>query len=182
MFDRKSLASLFLVGLAAVGCSTAPKTEAGKEDLEDQVELTLNRINAVDDSLQRFLDKSAGYVVFPTVGKGGLIVGGSYGRGVLYEGGKANGFADISQASVGLQAGGQTFTEILAFESKADLERFKAGKFAFAATASAVALKSGTGAAARYTDGVAVFYDPIGGAMVEASIGGQSFTYQPPEK
>jgi lipid-binding SYLF domain-containing protein len=118
-------------------------------------------------------------VIFPNVGKGAWIVGGAYGRGVVYEQGQFVGYADISQATVGLQAGGQTYTELVVFEDKASLDRFKTGKLSFAANVSAVILKSGAAASAKYTDGVAVFVKPIGGAMVEAAIGGQQFTYQP---
>ena len=81
------------------------------------------------------MEAGAGYVVFPEVGKGGLIVSGSYGRGVVYEGGKAVGYADVSKGSVGAIAGGQTFTEIIVFETNSALQDFKNGKFALAADA-----------------------------------------------
>jgi lipid-binding SYLF domain-containing protein len=87
-------------------------------------------------------------------------------------------YSDLSQASVGLQAGGQTFSELLVFESKDALDRFKAGQFNFAADASAVVLESGVATNAHFIDGVAVVVRPAGGAMVEASFGGQKLTYQ----
>lgn len=178
----KSIVTLLGVGILAVclsGCATAPKSEAKKEDLMESASSALSQMKAADPGLNGFLNKSYGYVVFPSVGKGGYIVGGSYGRGIVYEGGTMIGYADITQASFGLQIGGQTFMEILAFESKADLDRLKAGKITPNATASAVILKSGAAAGAKYTDGAAVFINPIGGAMLEASIGAQQFTYQP---
>ena len=89
------------------------------------------------------------------------------------------GYCDLSQASIGLQLGGQAYTEIIAFEDKAALDKFKTGNLAFAAQATAVALKSGAGANAKYDDGVAVFTMGESGLMYEASIGGQSFSYQP---
>jgi lipid-binding SYLF domain-containing protein len=79
---------------------------------------------------------------------------------------------------VGLQAGGQSFSELLVFETKAALDRFKAGQFGFTADASAVVLTSGAATNATFVDGVAVVVQPIGGVMVEASLGGQQFTYQ----
>lgn len=176
---RKSVGALLFAALVA-GCETAPKTEEGKANLEGEVELTMKRISASHSWVKDFLDKSEGYVVFPQVGKGGLVVGGAYGRGIVYDtNGVAIGYSDISQGTVGLQAGGQTFAEIIAFETARDLDRFKAGKFTFNANASAVALKSGAATTAKYTDGVAIFVDPIGGLMAEASVGGQSFTYLP---
>lgn len=165
--------------LAVSGCATAPHSRADKDELKASAEEALVTMSRDDPSLSPFLHDAHGYVVFPKVGKGGYIVGGSYGRGVVYEAGTSLGYADITQATVGLQIGGETFMEVLAFESERDERRFQSGKLAFSANVSAVVLKTGAAASARYTDGVAVFVKPIGGAMLEASIGGQQFTYQP---
>lgn len=170
--------SLLSALLVLSGCATAPKTEAQREDLKTSASSALAEMESDDASLHGFLSHSHAYVVFPHVGKGGAIVGGSYGRGIVYEKGTPIGYADISQATVGLQLGGQTFMELLAFESAKDLQRFTTGKLAFSASVSAVILKSGAAGSAKYSDGVAVFVKPIGGAMVEASIGGQQFTFQ----
>ena len=160
------------------GCQTSPNTEAKKEAQDTEVQGTLKQMTAQDPSLQDFLNKAYGYAVFPTVGKAGLVVGGSFGRGQVFEGGRMVGWADISQATVGAQIGGQSFSEIVAFESQTALEQFKANKLALTANVSAVILKSGAAASAKYQNGVAVFVKPIGGAMVEAAVGGQNFTYQ----
>jgi lipid-binding SYLF domain-containing protein len=164
---------------SVIGCQTAPKTEEKREDLQAAATDTIKQMEAADPSLTAFMSRSAGYVVFPKVAKGGAIVGASYGRGVVYEKGTFIGYADITQGSVGLQLGGQTFKELLVMESPADVERFKLGKTTLAANLSAVLLKTGAAESAKYTDGVAVFVQTIGGAMFEASIGGQTFTYQP---
>src|SRR5690606_34069387 len=108
-----------------------------------------------DSSLQGFLDKSYGYAVFPDVGKGGLGLGGAYGRGQVFEQGRLIGYCDLSQATIGLQAGAQTYSELIVFENKEALDRFTSGRFEFSANASAVALKAGAAAAADYTNGVA---------------------------
>jgi len=129
--------------------------------------------------LQRFFDSSAGYVIFPNVGKGGFIIGGASGNGVLYDGGEAVGMAGLKKLNIGLQAGGQSIIEIIFFETATDLERFKEGKFQFAAEASAVAVKSGIAVNAKYKDGVAVFALPKAGLMADASVGGQKFSYTP---
>jgi lipid-binding SYLF domain-containing protein len=180
MFARSILCSLIAVSsMSLVGCQTSPNTENKREALHNDVQATMNRFTAEDPSLRDFLDKGTGYVIFPSVGKGGLIVGGSYGRGEVYEKGNMIGFADISQATVGLQAGGQSFSELIVFENQNALDRFRQNKLSFAANASAVALKSGAGATARFENGVAVFTKPVGGLMFEASVGGQQFTYVP---
>jgi lipid-binding SYLF domain-containing protein len=178
----RSLAAALLVLPVGVACNTAPKTEAKREALASNIESTLASMKAEDPSLDSFLDNAYGYVVFPEVGKGGLIIGGAYGRGIVYEQGRMIGYADITQATVGLQAGGQTFAEVIAFQNKAALDRFIGRNFELAAQASAVALRSGAAASAEYTDGIAIFTYVKGGLMAEASVGGQQFRYYPDDR
>ena len=161
------------------GCATAPKTAEGKAELAAKVQTARASAVKSDPGLQTFFDEAAGYAIFPTVGKGAIGVGGAYGRGELCEGGQVAGYCTLTQASIGLQLGGQAYTEMIFFETQAALDRFKSGNFAFAAQASAVALKSGASANAKYTDGVAVFTMGEAGLMYEASIGGQKFSYEP---
>lgn len=175
-----TIASMPLVALLALaGCATAPETPAERQDLKTGAENALKELSAADPGLGGFLSRAHGYVVFPRVGKGGYILGGGYGRGIVYRQGAPIGFADITQMTVGLQIGGQAYSEILVLESPADLDRFTAGRLALTAGVSAVMLKTGAAEQARYTDGVAIFVRPIGGAMVEASVGGQQFSYVP---
>ncbi|MGC1514468.1 MAG: lipid-binding SYLF domain-containing protein [Maribacter sp.] len=129
--------------------------------------------------LDQFFSNSAGYVIFPNVGKGGFIIGGASGNGVVYEGASLVGMADLKKLSVGLQAGGQAITEIIFFETADDLASFKEGDFEFSAEASAVALKSGVAVNAKYKDGVAVFALPKAGLMADVSVGGQKFSFTP---
>jgi lipid-binding SYLF domain-containing protein len=159
-------------------CATAPTSREDKAALIADAAARLKQMNADDPALGALVRRSHGYSMFPSVGKGGLVVGGAYGRGVVYERGQHIGYSDVTQGSVGLQAGGQSFSELLLFENKAALDRFKEGQFGFAADASAVVLKSGVATNADFVNGVAVVIQPIGGAMLEAAIGGQQFTYQ----
>jgi lipid-binding SYLF domain-containing protein len=163
---------------AFVGCSTAPTSESARDQLVTDARATVDRMTAQDSGLKDFLAKSYGYAVFPSVGKGGVGVGGAYGRGVAFEQGNMIGYCDLSQASIGFQLGGQEYSELIAFENKAALDRFTGGKLEFAAQASAVALKAGASANANYRDGVAVFTAGETGLMYEASIGGQKFTFE----
>jgi len=165
--------------LLLTGCSTAPRSEAGQAQLTSKSENAIQMARKADPGLQKFFDTAAGYAVFPSVGKGAVGVGGAYGRGELYEGGKLAGYCTLTQASIGLALGGQAYTELIFFENQTALVRFKSGNYAFAAQASAVALKSGVSANAKYTDGVAVFTMGEAGLMYEASVGGQKFNYQP---
>ena len=170
--------ALGMLALGVLGCSTEPKSQEAKDSLRDDVQATLNQFSREDPGFRDFLNKGAGYVVFPSVGKGGLGIGGAYGHGEVYQNGRMIGFADLTQASIGLQAGGQTYSEVIVFESDDALNKFKNNRLEFAANASAVALKSGASAAARFENGVAVFVKPKGGLMFEASIGGQKFNFK----
>jgi lipid-binding SYLF domain-containing protein len=122
-------------------------------------------------------NEAHGYVIFPNVGKGGLGVGGAAGNGIVYEGGQQIGAAKLTQLSIGFQAGGQAYREIIFFEDKEAMDRFKGNNFEFSAQASAVAVTAGASAKADYEDGVMVFTMQKGGLMYEASIGGQKFKY-----
>jgi lipid-binding SYLF domain-containing protein len=166
-----------LAGLLG-SCATAPASREDKAALVAAATSRWQQMSTQDPALGALLQKGYGYSLFPHVDKGGLGVGGAYGRGVVYERGQLIGYSDLTQGSVGIQAGGQTFSELLVFETKAALERFQAGQFSFAADASAVVLTSGVATNATFVDGVAVVVQPLSGVMVEAAIGGQKFTYQ----
>lgn len=173
-----------ILGLAALwlpvlgGCSTAPKTAEGRTDIRRDAESAVERARRNDLTLAALLDKAPGYAVFPTVGKGAIGLGGAYGKGVFYEGGKIVGYCDLTQATIGFQLGGQSYTELIVFSTKEAAESFKSGHFAFDAQATAVALQSGAGANAKFSNGVAVFTMNEAGLMYEASVGGQKFSYQ----
>lgn len=130
-----------------------------------------------DPLMKGLFEKAYGYVIFPNVGKGGLGVGGAAGNGVVYEHNKKVGMAKLSQLSIGFQAGGQAYREVIFFESKKELDRFKDSRFEFSAQVSAVAVTEGASANVKYSDGVMVFTMQKGGLMYEASVGGQKFKF-----
>lgn len=173
------VAAFALASLVLAGCETAPETAAERDALQDTAQATLKEMTAKDSTLRNVIDESAGYAIFPEVGKGAFVVGGAYGRGVVYQGGRFIGYADIKQGSVGLQAGGQTFTELLVFKTDDAVSRLKAGNFDVGANAEAVALKAGAAAEARFEKGVAVFIDPRGGLMAGVSLQGQKIDFVP---
>lgn len=161
------------------GCSTAPPTRESRNELLEQATATMKEMSRVDPGVEALAQKGYGYALFPEVTKGGLVFGGAYGRGVVYEQGQHIGYADLTAASFGLQIGGQTFSELIVFQDKATMDRFKQGPIDFTADASAVILMTGAAANARFVDGVAVVVRPLAGAMAEAAIGGQQFKYVP---
>jgi lipid-binding SYLF domain-containing protein len=128
-----------------------------------------------DPTIQRFFDSAAGWVVIPTVGKGGIGIGGARGKGLLYENGEPSAIVTLTQLTIGFQWGGQAYSEFIFFEDGTALEQFKKGNYELGAQASAVAVTAGASADANFTGGVAVFTQAKGGLMYEASVGGQKF-------
>lgn len=149
-----------------------------KNDVEE-AKNTIKEFKKEDPGMDKFFSSAVGYAVFPGIGKGGLGVGGAGGKGTLFKGGVAVADLKMSQLTVGFQAGGQKYAEIIFFETAEDYDDFISGNYEFAAQVSAVALASGASADAAYKNGILVFTKSIGGLMVEASIGGQKFKVTP---
>lgn len=165
------LATLFISTIAVAQTSRKDKRLA-----EDCVEAKADFITT-DGLMKNLFENAYGYVIFPNVGKGGIGIGGAAGNGIVYEGGNVIGKAKLTQVSIGFQFGGQAYREVIFFESKADLDRFKENKIEFSAQASAVAVTAGASANVKYKEGVMIFTQQKGGLMYEASIGGQKFNY-----
>ncbi len=145
-----------------------------------------------------FFDGSYGYAVFPTIGKGGFVVGAAHGSGRVYRQGRYVGDTSMTQLTVGAQLGGQAYSQMIFFQNKSAFDEFTSGNFEFAAQASAVAITAGASAqagtsgpsaaasgtqrhartAGEYYKGMAVFTVAKGGLMYEASVGGQKFNYK----
>jgi lipid-binding SYLF domain-containing protein len=130
-----------------------------------------------DSSIAVAIEQAAGYAVFPRVLKGGIGVGGARGSGELIERGRAVGSTTLTQVTVGFQLGGQSYSELILFESDRSLQAFKQGNFEFAAQVSAVAAAEGAAANAKFEQGVKVVTFVRGGLMYEAAVGGQKFTF-----
>ncbi|UCE82628.1 MAG: lipid-binding SYLF domain-containing protein [Deltaproteobacteria bacterium] len=152
-------------------------TEAIKE--KQEVEGTIARFKEKDPSMERFFDNSYGYAVFPEVAKAAFIAGFTEGEGLVYEKGEVVGRVTLNQATIGLQAGAQGYSEIIFFENKAAFDSLKSNDLKLSKQVSAVVVTAGASAQAGYTEGVAVFTMSKGGLMLEASIGGQQFKFEP---
>ncbi len=169
--------ALLLVLLLALPAAAGwdPREQA---ELERQARETIRRSKQADPTLDVFFRQAEGWAVYPTVGKGGFWVGIAYGKGVLYQNGRVVGFTELKQLTVGLQFGGQAYSEIIFLKDAEAVTRFKSEKIEFDAQVSAVVVNTGTAASVDYHDGVAVFTYPKGGLMAEASVGGQKFSYR----
>lgn len=180
---KKTVKSIFLniICIAALASLTScAGWDPNKEQKEaDEVSFTISRFMDQDPGLKIFFDQAYGYAVFPNVGKGAYIVGGTYGEGMVYEKAALVGYARIIEASLGLQIGAQGFSEIIFFKDKETMDDFKNSNLKFTAQASAIAVTAGVAAKTDYDNGVALFILPKGGLMADASVGGQKFTYEP---
>ena len=168
--------AFLIIGLA--GCGSMQKT--GDELIADSRDAKAS----IEQNYPQFADlfeTSAGYAIFPNVGKGAYIIGGASGNGTVYENGNMIGYADLKELDIGLQAGGKAFIEVIFFENQETLERFKDDTYELAANVSAVILEEGISRDVDFQDGVAVLTMPKAGAMAGISVGGQRFDFHPAE-
>jgi lipid-binding SYLF domain-containing protein len=183
----KKAASLLFVALILAS------TAAFADEYVDTINLFKNTSQSAS-----FFGNSYGYAVFPTIGKGAVGVGAAHGNGRVYSHGKYVGDTSMTQISVGLQLGGQAYSEMIFFKDKPAFDKFIAGNFELGADASAVAITAGANAKASttgsgagassgkkdatavgdYHDGAAIFTIVKGGAMYEAAVSGQKFSYK----
>jgi lipid-binding SYLF domain-containing protein len=170
---------LALAAGTLAGCTTAPESPQTRTALLESAKATLEHMVRADPSVESLVRSGHGYALFPEVVKAGLGLGGGYGQGVVYEQGQHVGFADLTLGSLGAQIGGQTFSELIVFQNKAAMDRFKLSPVDFTAGAAAMILQNGAAANAEFIQGVAVIVRPITGAMAEATIGGQQFKFVP---
>jgi lipid-binding SYLF domain-containing protein len=145
-----------------------------------------------------FFQRSYAYAVFPTIGQGGFGIGAAHGRGRVYVHGAQVGETAVTQLSIGWQAGGEAYSEIIFFENQSALQEFQSGSFEFGAGASVTAITAGAsadvgsqgaGAGASvdsknaavtgfYNHGMAVFTIVKAGLMFDASLQGEKFSYK----
>ena len=187
---------LLLITIAILLAGNHAFSASGKKD---QFESTL-KLFKESSAVQKFINNSYGYAVFPTIGKGGWIVGGSYGKGQVYQNGILTGKVSVVEGSIGFQLGGKAFSEIIFFEDKRAYDEFTSGGFEFDATAQAIAItagaevktgttgnsagasagpKTGVQAETQYHKGMVTFVHSKGGLMYEVSISGQKFKFKP---
>ncbi len=193
MTRRLFLLSSVLVALLSGGVWADEKVADYSETINDFKQI---------QTVKPYFSSAYGYAVFPTIGKGGLGIGGAYGKGQVYRGGKVTGFTSMADVSFGFQAGGQAYSQVIFFENQKAYDNFTSGNFEFSASASAVAVtasaqaQTGTGGGASagasanassggkqsdasYSDGLLIFVLGKGGLMYEAAISGQKYNFKP---
>jgi lipid-binding SYLF domain-containing protein len=186
-----SLKNLLLIFIVVAGFYTPAAADSYSKTIE---------VFKKSQAVQPFFKDCYGYAVFPTVGKGGFIIGGSYGKGKVFKHGNQTGTVNLVKGSIGFQLGGQAFSQMIFFQDKRAYDEFTSGSFEFDATVSAVAITAGVQAKAGteggtagasagpatgvqadilYYKGMAVFVHAKGGLMYEAALGGQKFSFTP---
>jgi lipid-binding SYLF domain-containing protein len=167
MKTKFTLTTIFIIIFSMTGFS--------QENDVDKAKQAIAEFSETDPDISKFFNSAYGYAIFPGIGKGGLGIGGAGGKGTVFKGGTPVADTKMSQLTIGFQAGGQKYAEVIFFENAKAYDRFVGNNFEFAAQVSAVALKAGVSADAEYRDGMVVFTYAIGGLMYEASVGGQKF-------
>src|ERR1043165_4014809 len=136
----------------------------------ESAEATLVEMIARDPAIHDVTRWAPAYAVFPAIGKGGVLIGGAYGRGILYEAGVATGYVSLEQASLGAQLGGETFSELLLLRNPVDIDQVKSGDYSVGANAGVVVLTGEASAHVGANSEATVFVLPRGGLMVDISI------------
>jgi len=172
------VAILALASVLPVPAAIQTDAEKDAKEVAEAIALFKNS----DKQLTQWFDAAYGYVVFPNITKGAVGVGAASGSGRVFEQKAYIGDARVTQVTIGAQLGGQAFSEVIFFENKDALDRFKQDRFEMTAGLSAVAAAEGASRDAKYTQGVAVFTVAKKGLMAEASVGGQKFKFTPIKK
>lgn len=173
---------LFTILITMSLTSTSTFAQTWKPNTDDKMELSVAqailKANASDPTLTHWFDTAYAYAVFPKIGKGGFIIGGAGGKGLVIRGNTTVGYTSLSQVTVGAQIGGQVYAQYIMFKDQTAFDHFARGNFEVGAQVSAVAVTLGASKDANYDSGVAIFTLADGGLMLEASVGGQKFKYE----
>jgi lipid-binding SYLF domain-containing protein len=185
---KNRLLALVTILFALTASSVA--TAASLTDCKE----TMNNFRDLGN-VSELLAQSYGYAVLPTIGKGGMGIGGAAGSGCVFAGGKHTGDVTMGQVTIGFQLGGQAYSQLILFKNADTYQEFTQGNFEFGADATAVALTYGAAASANtqgasasagdtkavgaWKRGMAIFTLAKGGLMYEASIGGQKYKFKP---
>lgn len=210
IFNKLPNKKIVLLIAAISSASVLTNSFADEHFSENEPKMTQEAVSEVDfdettsvfkayPKTAAFFDTAYGYAIFPTIGKVGMIIGGAYGKGRVYEQGRWSGNVEMTQATIGFQMGGQAFSQVIFFQDQRAYDEFTSGNFEFGAQASAIILNAGANAEAstkgtsasanvgngrfdaegQYYKGMAVFSIAKGGLMYEATLGGQKYNFTP---
>jgi lipid-binding SYLF domain-containing protein len=175
---KKLILYTFLFLISSTILFSQWKTRSVSNEVMDEVLFTVEDFKEISE-LTMYFDQAYGFAVFPSIKKAGFGIGGARGKGQVFVDEQLIGDSTVTQINLGINLGVQSYQEIIFFRNKVDLDRFISGNFELGAQASAVAIKAGIATEVEYSNGVAIFTKAIGGLMLEASIGGQKFSFNP---
>ena len=169
--------AILLLFASILFTDTTKAQDSRDKRLIDDAEKAKSNFTAGNTQIQEIFDKAYGYAILPNVGKGAAGIGAAAGSGIVYEKGKMVGIVKMRQLTAGLQIGGQSYREIIFFEDKNALDRFKSYSYEFSSETSAVAMNDANDNGFEYNNGIIVFTQKKTGLMYDASVGGQKFDY-----
>ena len=127
-----------LIGSVALAVDTAA--------IDTQVSAALDKFYALNDRNKSLANNAAAVLVFPTITKAGIGIGGEHGEGALLQGGKTTGYYSISGASIGLTLGVAQHSQVILFQTPAARDKFVNGSdWSIGADASVAVVKTGVG-------------------------------------
>ena len=148
---RRAVIAAAMVALGLAGCSNtegpvAASTSAGTERaaLAQSSEAALQALYSTQPGARKLAEDARAVLVFPSITKAGLGIGGLYGNGTMFERGRPVGYYNIAGGTFGLQIGAQSFSQAYFFNTAEALETFRKTKgFQLGANATAVAADFG---------------------------------------
>ena len=169
-----------LLALAACASSDPSDMAAKRAEIDAGADAALSELFSDDSAARALADQAKGVAIFPNIVKGGLGVGGETGDGVLRVGGQSVGYYNTSSASIGLQAGGQSYSQVLMFLTDEALAGFRDGSGWEAGVDGSVAVldmgASGELDTTNIADPVVGFVFGEEGLMADATIEGSKYT------
>jgi lipid-binding SYLF domain-containing protein len=175
------LVGVVSISVALTACGSSQEKPQAPLDSSDRikgVDETIALFKQKDPTIEKLFSESAGYVVLPTIGEGAFIVGGGHGSGEAFEAGTYVGRVTVNEVTLGAQIGGQSYSQVVFFETAVDFKRLKDNSFQFNAEVTAVAADHGAAKNAAWKDGIATFIIPKKGLMASAAVGGQKLDFR----
>ena len=122
---KRLFLSIAIAALVGSACATKePDVSAQRRSLDEQADTALSTLDAKVPSSRELVAKARGVLVFPDVKTAGLVIGGSWGQGVLRTSGSTTGYYRTGSASAGLVAGGDSKAVYVLFMTQESLDKF----------------------------------------------------------
>jgi lipid-binding SYLF domain-containing protein len=115
-----------LIVMIAISAAPPRSEAASAPEIDADVDATLHSFESQIGGARELANKAAGILVFPSVVKAGIGLGGEYGEGLLIIRGRPGGYYNLISASFGLQLGVEERSVIIMFMTNEALAGFDA--------------------------------------------------------